>query len=133
MPKRTEHRVLQIELKVNFLRNGMSMVKIVLPLLTLNTSGCSEFVECTFRDARKHFHHRIGSILLVHIRESDYVRSVREESSTQEFVYEEYVANNIDKIEQFTEEVAERVCVVRSYAVVDVFYETSLARHPFID
>lgn len=48
-------------------------------------------MEGALGHARKHLDHRIGSLLLIHVAELDYVRTIRKESAAQESIHEEYV------------------------------------------
>ena len=61
--------------------------------MLLDRAGSTEFVECTFGDAREDLDHRVTALLLVHVAELDDFRAVGKEGSAQERVQEEHVAH----------------------------------------
>lgn len=90
----------------------------------------SVFVENAFGDAWEYLDHGIASVLLVHVRETQHIGAVGHERSAQEFVHKENVRNDIDQIQEFTEEVSERIAVVGAHTfdnVVDQTLQTILS------
>uniref|UniRef100_A0A8D8S4V1 Uncharacterized protein n=1 Tax=Cacopsylla melanoneura TaxID=428564 RepID=A0A8D8S4V1_9HEMI len=80
--------------------------------MMLNTSRGTKLVECALGDARKHFNHRVGAVLLVHLSELEYVSTVGEEGTAQECVNHDHVTNHVEKVEELAEEVACSVHIV---------------------
>lgn len=94
--------------------------------MLLDAARRSVLVEDAFGDAWKHFDHGIGTILLVHVRETEHICAVGQECAAQKFVHENDVGNDIDKVQNFAEEIAERVAVVCAHTGNDIIDETTL-------
>lgn len=89
-------------------------------------------VERALGEPRKHLHHRIGPVLLVHAREVDDVRAVRQKGAAQKLVHKDDVHDDVGQVQQLAEEVAERVAVVRAQAFQHVVDEALLAAEPLL-
>lgn len=101
-------------------------------VMFLNAARRSILVERAFGETRKDLYHRIRSVLLVHVWEVDNIGAVRQKGSAQEFVHKNDVHNDIGQIQEFAEEIAERVAVVRTQALQNVVDQAFLATVPFL-
>lgn len=95
-------------------------------IVLLDAARRSVLVEYALGDARKNLHHRIGSILLVHVREAQHIGAVRHEGTAQETIDQHDVDEYIDEVQSLAEEVPKSVAVVRAQTVVDVLHKASL-------
>jgi len=66
-------------------------------------------VECALSNLRKHLGHGIDTFLRFHLREFDDIGAVRGKLAIQEEVYEKDLADHVDEIQQFAQE--EAICV----------------------
>ena len=58
----------------------------ILPVMFLNRSWRSILVERTLGDSRENLNHRIWTILLIHVRETDDIGPISQKTSAEKFV-----------------------------------------------
>jgi hypothetical protein len=126
------------------------------PVVFLNRSGRTIFVERTLRNSREDLNHRIRAILLIHVREADDISSICEKTSAEKFVDHDDVDNldgykggkcqlkcrgmktkekaqthHIENVQKLAEEVSESVGVVSAHAVDEVSNQALLTASSF--
>lgn len=96
--------------------------------MSLQRSGGTVFVECTFSDPREDLYHGVGALLLILARELDDLGPIGHESSTEKCVYQEHVSNNIDKVEDLAEVIARGVNIMAMEGVDEVLDHSAQPR-----
>lgn len=96
--------------------------------MLLNRPGRSVFVERALGHTWKNGNHRIRSIILIHVRHSQHIRTVRHERSAQETIDHHDIDDHIQKVQHFTKEITERIAVVHFQTAIDVMHKPTLAR-----
>jgi len=70
-------------------------------------------MERALGDFWEHPRHGIGTVFGLHFGKAQHVRAVRAELAVEEVVHEEYLSDDVDKVEELAQEEAHGVDVLR--------------------